>query len=468
MEQASPGRRRDRLGQASPSQGGPTRTSRAVAIESVAAYDAFNGATGQKYAPYAVRAVAPRGASAVAAVAAAAHDTLVDLYPQQRLTFDAELRTALRRVPDGPGEAAGVRYGRQVARTILRLRQGDGSGDSSAYVTASGPGHWRPDPANPGQKALTSWWGHVKPFAIASGSQFQPPPPPALGSTAYTAAFDEVKNLGGDGITTPTERTAEQTQIGLFWGYDGPGLGTPPRLYNQAVRTIALARGNTVAENARLFALVNIAMADAGIAAWDAKYTYDFWRPVTAIREAGTDNNAATVADPTWTPLGAPGDGAVSNFTPPFPAYTSGHATFGAAIFRVLADFYGRDDISFTLTSDEFNGVRRPLVSRSYSSFSQAAAENGQSRIYLGIHWSFDNTEGQAQGREVADYVFQHVLTPTARGGVRAGRRAKVLSPSRPGEGSRDPLARPCDRADRDPGRPHGSSWVSPVAFDIR
>ena len=186
-------------------------------------------------------------------------------------------------------------------------------------------------------------------------------------------------------------------------------------------------RKDTVLQNARLFALVNIALADAGIAAWDTKYAYDLWRPVAAIRRADDDGNPATAADPGWTPLGAPGDGFVPDFTPPFPAYTSGHATFGAATFRVLAAFYGRDDIPFTLTSDEFDGTHRPAVTRSFTGFGQAAAENGASRIYLGVHWGFDDVAGQAQGRDVADYVFQHVLTPAARGrpGAALARQAR-------------------------------------------
>jgi hypothetical protein len=166
--------------------------------------------------------------------------------------------------------------------------------------------------------------------------------------------------LGGDGVITPTLRSAEQTTIGIFWGYDGsPGLGTPPRLYNQIARTLAEQQHNSVAENARLFALVNVAMADAGIACWEVKYRDNFWRPVLGIRQADTDGNPDTVADATWKYLGAPRSNAPgeSNFTPPFPAYTSGHATFGAALFRTLANFYGRDDLGFAFTSDEFNGA---------------------------------------------------------------------------------------------------------------
>src|SRR5262249_1804362 len=167
---------------------------------------------------------------------------------------------------------------------------------------------------------------------------------PALTSLQSTTAYYEALLFGGDGTTTPTLRTPEQTQIGIFWGYDGSAnLGTPPRLYNQIVRVIAADHHNTMEQNARLFALVNIAMADAGIECWDTKYTYDFWRPIVAIRNGGTDGNPLTVGLPNWAPLGAPATNAVGtgvlNFTPPFPAYTSGHATFGAAAFHTVADF---------------------------------------------------------------------------------------------------------------------------------
>src|SRR5262249_3905921 len=184
---------------------------------------------------------------------------------------------------------------------------------------------------------------------------------------------------------------------------------------------------NTMEQNARLFALANIAMADAGIQCWDTKYTYDFWRPIVAIRNGGTDGNPLTVGLPNWAPLGAPctncvGTG-VLNFTPPFPAYTSGHATFGAAAFHTVADFYSTDKISFSFSSDEFNGVNkdasgavRPLVTRHFTSMSQAAEENGQSRIYLGIHWKFDKVRGISSGNKVADFVFDHFLRPRTHG----------------------------------------------------
>ncbi len=238
------------------------------------------------------------------------------------------------------------------------------------------------------------------------------------------AAFDEVKPLGGcgsdptscsPGSPTLTERNAEHTQVGIYWGYDGtPGLGTPPRLYNQIVVHIADQMGSNAVELARLLALVNTALADAGITCWESKYLYAYWRPITAIRAAG---------EPNWTPLGAPSSNSGGpNFTPPFPAYPSGHATFGASVFETLRNFYGTDRIAFSFVSDEFNGVTRdnrgnvrPRLTRRFASLSQAEEENGQSRIYLGIHWGFDKTEGIAHGRAVGNYVFENAFQPLRR-----------------------------------------------------
>jgi hypothetical protein len=279
---------------------------------------------------------------------------------------------------------------------------------------------------------LGAHWGEVDTFVLRSADQFRAPVPPAITSAAYAQAYAEAKRLGGDGMTTPTERTAEQTEIGIYWAYDGtPSLCAPPRLYNQIVVHIADLKNSNHIELARLLALANVAMADAGVAIWESKYFYQYWRPVTGIRESdpGTgpsglgDGNAATIGDVNFTPLGAPASNlAGPNFTPPFPSYPSGHAGFGGALFQVLRRFYGTDHIPFTFVSDEFNGVTRdnegnvrPLLPRSFSRLSQAEEENGQSRIYLGIHWSFDKTEGIAQGRRVADYVMKNIFAPTQR-----------------------------------------------------
>src|SRR5206468_419482 len=211
------------------------------------------------------------------------------------------------------------------------------------------PGKWRQDPISQNPLALGAHWGDVTPFVLRSGDQFRVPPPPDLDNREYTGAYNEVKAVGGDGIVTPTVRTADQTLTGIFWAYDG-----------------------------------------AGVAIWESKYHYVFWRPVTGIRES--DGNLRTPPDPTYSPLGAPASNLNGpNFTPPFPAYPSGHAGFGGALFQILRDFYGTDRIAFTFVSDELNGETldnegnvRPLVSRSFSSLSQAEEENGQSRIYLG------------------------------------------------------------------------------------
>ncbi len=415
----------------SPEQGGPTRTSRAMAIVHAAIFDAVN-AIDRSFTPYLLKSIAPHTASIDAAVAQAGHDSLSVLYPKQKSNFDAALVATLNEIPNGVDEQQGIRIGAVAAQTILEARSHDESDQVGFYKEVPIPGRHRVDPLHPDQGFLGASWGDVTPFTLRDGSQFRAEAPPRLTSAVYTAAFNEVKRLGGDGITTPTERTPEQTQIGVFWGYDGmPGLGTPPRLYNEITRTVAIQQGTSEVQNARLFALVNFAMADAGVAAWDTKYVYDYWRPILGIREAdpGTgplhlgDFNPNTHGDINWMPLGAPASNMTSgsNFTPPFPAYVSGHATFGAAAFRTLARFFGSDSIAFSFQSDEFNGVTtdahgviRPATTRTFTSFSQASQENADSRIYLGIHWRFDATEGIKQGNSVADWAFTHFLRPLA------------------------------------------------------
>ena len=413
---------------------GPGRASRAMAIVHIAMFDVIV-AIAPVYQSYSGIS-APRHVSVDAAMAQAAHDTIAALYPSQRTALDALLADDLDQIKGSSAseKANGIALGQRVAAAVLALRADDGSQHPELrvgvdYITSNQPGKWRQDPVSLSPLALGAVWGDVDPFVIKSAARFRVPAPPPMTSHRYTVAFNEAKLFGGDGIVTQTIRTPEQTEIGTYWAYDGtPSLCAPPRLYNQIAMQIAESRGTSTLDLARLMALINVAMADAAIAIWDSKYHYEFWRPITGIREAspGTgptsagDGNPATSGDPTFMPLGAPASNLHGpNFTPPFPAYPSGHAGFGGALFQTLRNFYRTDRIAFTFVSDELNGKTldhngnvRPLRPRSFSSLSQAEEENGQSRIYLGIHWEFDKTEGIAQGRRVADYVFDHAFQP--------------------------------------------------------
>jgi len=407
-----------------PEQGGPHRTARALAIVQIAVFDAYNAIEGG-YESYADpdllsgdadrdsdhgrdsdrgRGSDRRRASVDAAIAEAAADTLKALYPSQAAEIAAVQETDLDSIADGRAKDAGIRIGRRAAEVILAIRSNDGSQHQEPnyhvdYFPPSGPGKWTPDPSSGSTLAMGAFWNRVQPFVIRSADQFRAAPTPALDSDAYKRAVDELKRVG----EVNSQRTEDQTIAGIFWAYDGtPFLGTPPRLYNQITARIADQMGTRGIELARLFALVNVALADAALACWETKFHEVFWRPVTAI--------------PNFVPLGAPASNTNGrNFTPPFPAYTSGHATFGGAFFQTLRRFYRTDRIPFSFISDELNGVTRdnqgnvrPLVLRRFESLSEAEEENGQSRIYLGIHWSFDKTEGIKQGRQVANYVFDN------------------------------------------------------------
>jgi hypothetical protein len=376
--------------------------SRTMAMMSAAVYDAVNDIE-RTHAVFKIDVKAPHWASPAAAASEAAYTVLSSLDPNMAPLLNARMAQSLTAVPAGDARAAGVKVGREVANGILNWRANDGSVVSVPYVPGTAPGQWRPTPPD----YTVAWgpeWGQVTPFAIASPAAYQPPPPPALTSPEYAAAQNQVESLGAVNSTT---RTPDQTQAGIFWAYDTPAIGTPPVHYDQIVEEIALQMHNTLAQNARLFGLVNVAQGDAGIVAWDAKYIYNRWRPITAIPLANTIGNPALVADPNWTPLGSPNVPGQPNFTPPFPSYVSGHATFGAAVFTMLADFYGTDNIHFTIGSDQLPGV-----TRSFDSFSAASLENAWSRIYLGIHFWFDESAGMTAGAAVANDIFQHMMGP--------------------------------------------------------
>src|SRR5437763_1760511 len=415
---------------------GPGRASRAMAIVHIAIFDSVNAILGGYQSYSGIQPVKPP-VSLDAAVAQAAHDTLVALYPSQAPAFDSLLADDLAKTSNKNERANGVSLGQRAASAILALRTNDGSQLAEPhlgmnYFPSDQPGHWRQDPISLILVALGAHWGECKTFVIQSGSQFRVPPPPAMNSAEYAAAYAEVKSVGGDGVMTSTIRTPEQSFMGIFWAYDGtPSLCAPPRLYNQITVKIADQMHLGTADLARLLALANTAMADSGMAIWDSKYFYDFWRPIGGIRESdlgtGTtglgDGNASTAGDTTFTPMGAPASNlAGPNFTPPFPSYPSGHGGFGGALFQTMRRFFGTDNIAFTIVSDEFNGVTkdnadhvRPYMPRSFANLSSAEEENGQSRIYLGIHWSFDKTQAIAQGRNVANYVFDHAFTPVSK-----------------------------------------------------
>jgi len=411
-----------------PEQAGPTRSSRVMAIFHIAIYDALN-AIRRRYPGYSGSLPAFADSLPDAAIAQAAHDVLAALYPRQTDRLHAALNADLARLPANRAKLNGIDLGHRAAAAILALRANDGSERPEPIVGEDfplykEPGKWRPDPVSGNRVAFGAYWGQVRPFVLPSVTRFRPPPPPALTSDAYTRAFGEVKQLGSKG--TATRRTEEQIRIGIYWGYDSTAwLGTPVVMYNQIAVQLIRTRTPDPLEQARALALTSVALADSVIVGWEAKYYYRFWRPVHGVREAspGTgptgqgDGNLDTMGDPNWTPLGAPASNLVGpDFTPPFPAYPSGHAVTGGALFETLRKLYG-DRVSFTFVSDEWNGVTRdnegwirPRWPRSYSSLSQAEEENGQSRIYLGVHWQFDKTAGLAVGRQVADYVFQRGL----------------------------------------------------------
>lgn len=435
----------------------PGWLTRTMAMTNGAIYDVFQSFD-RTHAPFLVNRtdVDPANTSLEAAVHSAAYEVMLHCYPGQSATLLPVYNQRLGDVVASAGQIGnGVLLGQQIAQAYIAARAGDNADAIKPYTPGTQPGQWRPDPLHLTQEAWGPGWGTVQTFAVPHNhvQNFIAGLPgiPDMNSAAYTAAFEEVRDIGELNSAT---RTPEQTEIGVFWGYDRATMGPPPVLFLRNMHDIATQSGNTEAENARLFAQASVAMADAAIAAWDAKFEYDFWRPVAAIREAGdgtvgdNDGNPNTVAVPDWRPLGAPGDPLVadSDFTPPFPAWPSGHATMAGAMFETLRLFYGTNVFGeiegvsgsvYNLTSQEMMPSDLPDAmlppgydnARQFTTFSAMLDsatpdytspewENAISRIYLGIHWIFDATDGISLGNAIAGELhgnhFQAVPEPAS------------------------------------------------------
>jgi len=369
----------------------PPMASRHMAMVHTAIYDAINSIDNTHRA-YHLNISVPGTTSREAAAAQAARDVLAAIYPAHVATFDTVLTTHLNAIPNSLDKTVGISLGRSVALSMITLRSRDHSTDIVLYSPSGLIGRWSPTlPTN--AAALLPNWPFVTPWAMTSGSQFRNQVgPPALDSTTYVDAYNEVLDLGS---ATSATRTADQTDIAWFWA-DDSGTSTPPGHWNRIVQTVAVQQVNSLSENARLFALLNIALADAAIVSWDNKYYTDFWRPITGIRQGDTDGVAGTIGDPAWVPLIR---------TPSFPSYTSGHSTFSGAAAEVLAHFYGTDNISFTTSAEGF-----AAPDRSFTSFSQAAGEAAKSRLYGGLHWQFDNEDGMTAGMALGNFVYNTQL----------------------------------------------------------
>ena len=390
----------------------PLHESRIYAMMHVAVHDALN-AIDRRSRPYAFKAEAEPGASRDAAVAAAARDVLVSLIAQLPLelhsqacidagvaSVEAAYAEALAAIPDDQAKAQGLAVGQAAAAAILALRANDGAVGpflNFACPQETQPGEYQCTPGTP--FIAFEGWEHVVPFVLEHSSQFRPGPPYGVEKKKYTEDFNEVKAFGGDDIITPSARTPDQTEIALFW------LESSPLKWNRIARTVSADRGLDLWENARLFGLLNMALADGYIAMVDSKNHYNYWRPITAIRTADTDGNPDTIVDLTWTPL-VP--------TPANQDYVSGHSIEGGAGAEVLKQFFGSDQISFddcsvTLPAGSTCSDPTPVL-RSYTSFSEAAAENAYSRILVGFHFRKSIEEGIKYGEKIGQRAINLYL----------------------------------------------------------
>jgi membrane-associated phospholipid phosphatase len=365
----------------------PTRS---FAMMHLAIYDAVN-AIERTHRPYLRHlAVGSRAASEEAAASAAAYEVLIALYPSFQNTLSTELRELSAQIPEGKDKAEGMRIGKEVADRILALRSNDGSNAAPIpFVFEDTPGSYQSTPPNfPNQPQFTHW-SNVTPFALDHAGRFRPGPPPAITSDRYADALNQVRLLG---IVNSVDATPDEALTGRFWN------GAIQNYWNEIAQTAATAHNLTTAQNARLFALLNATIADSVIAFYDAKYTYNFWRPISAIRAADSSENAEITADPNWLPE-------VGNTTPD-PSYPGAHAVISAAASEVLICFFGKNRFEFDVKSEVLPGI-----SRSFTSFSSAAQEASLSRIFAGVHFRFDLTTGQRLGFDIADFVLDNLLT---------------------------------------------------------
>jgi hypothetical protein len=370
----------------------PARQTRLMAIVQVAVHDAVNGITGQ-YATYLPSQPPPANASPVAAAIAAAHHAARTLFDGQDDQLDDLFEQTLadhELSEDDPG----IAYGQAAAAAILALRANDNSAQAQfTYIPAGAgmPGVWVP---LPNTTALLAGWGNVTPWVLRSGSQFRPDAPPALTSEQYATDYNEIKLIGSS--NSPT-RTVEQTRIAQFW------LASPVQIWNPALTQVLAARDLDLSATARAFAIFYLAAADASIACWDAKYTYDYWRPQAAIRRGDEDGNDSTLADPTWAPL---------HGTPPHPEYPSGHSTNSSAMATILELLFGDEPGAPIVVTIGPN-------TRQWESFSEGVEEVIDARIYSGIHFRTADEVGARQGRQVARFIWTHALRPCRGRGAR-------------------------------------------------
>lgn len=364
-------------------------STRDFAILHIAIFEAINSID-RSFKPYAVRlSHVSRRASTQAAADQAAHDVLVALYPSFASTLDTQLQQDLNQIPSGQNKNDGIEVGQAAAAAILALRSGDGSAVVlPPFVPKTEPGDYQLTPPNFAPADFIQW-PQVTPFALVHANQFRPGPPPQLTSDEYTRSFDEVMSLG---FVNSTTRTADQTQIGQFWN------GNIQDFWNEIAQTATLQDQLDLPHAAHLFALLNVALADTAIAFFEAKYTYDLWRPVTAVRMADVDANPATQPDAAWLPL--------TTKTAPDPSYPGAHSAISAAGAEVLRQ-YLHDPIALDVTSEALAGV-----TRHFTRFSEAAEEAGLSRIYAGQHFRFDHVAGKQLGKQVAEFVMFTALHP--------------------------------------------------------